>query len=54
VNREGRSSQDLQLLLSDLIYAPKTAIPQMNLFAEQYIRRMLPITRSFGFSVRKT
>jgi hypothetical protein len=48
----------VQRLLSKLICCVrtlfmKTIITQMNLFVEQYDRRMLPITPRFGFSVRR-
>jgi polysaccharide export outer membrane protein len=49
--KEGRSKQDVQLLPADIIYVPQTTIAKMNVFVEQYIRRMLPITPGFGFSV---
>jgi polysaccharide biosynthesis/export protein PslD len=49
--REGRDSQDVQLLPYDIVYVPRSTIAKMNLFVEQYIRRMLPVTPGFGFSV---
>ncbi|MDD5066624.1 MAG: polysaccharide biosynthesis/export family protein [bacterium] len=34
----------------DVIYVPKSAIASADLFVDQYINKLIPISRSFGFS----
>ena len=36
-------AEDIALLPSDIIFIPKTTIAEVNLFVEQYIRKVIPI-----------
>ena len=47
----GDIKQDVRLIPSDMLFVPKTRIAQLNVFVEQYIRGMLPISTGLGFSV---
>jgi hypothetical protein len=46
---EGWGNPDAQPLTSGVDSVPKTAVTQLNLFAEQYSRRVPPITPGFCF-----
>jgi protein involved in polysaccharide export with SLBB domain len=42
--------QDMQLASNDIIYVPRSHISNVNLWVDQYIRRMLPITPGFAIA----
>lgn len=41
---------DVGLHACDIVYIPRSQIASMNLFVEQYIDRLIPISRSIGFT----
>lgn len=43
-------ANDVVLLPFDVLYVPRSAIASANLFVNQYIDRLLPISRNLGFS----
>jgi protein involved in polysaccharide export with SLBB domain len=43
-------ANDFALLPFDTLYVPRSAIASADLFVHQYIDRLIPISRSFGFS----
>ena len=43
------TSQDLNLLPSDIVYVPKSSIANVNLWVDQYIRKNIPINVGTGF-----
>ncbi len=49
--KAGQSGEDVVLQPLDLVYVPKTRIAEVNRFVDQYIRRLLPVPGSFGFSI---
>jgi protein involved in polysaccharide export with SLBB domain len=42
-------SQDLQLKPYDIVFVPRTAIANVDLWVDQYIRKLIPISVSTGF-----
>ena len=42
-------SQDIALRPFDIVYVPKSAIANVNVWVDQYIRKNLPIYLSFGY-----
>jgi protein involved in polysaccharide export with SLBB domain len=42
-------SQDLRLMPYDVVYVPRSSLASANLFVDQFIRKMIPV--SFGFRV---
>lgn len=51
-NELGPSAQhnDVMLQPYDVVFVPKTTIARMNQFVDQYIDKLIPISRSVGFS----
>ena len=47
----GNLQQDVRLMPSDILFVPKAPIARLNLFVEQYVRGLLPISTGLGFSV---
>jgi polysaccharide export outer membrane protein len=45
----GDTSHDIALQPSDIIYVPRSAIANVNVWVDQYIRRILPVSLSTGF-----
>lgn len=43
-------ANDFVLLPFDVLYVPRSAIASANLFVNQYIDRLIPISRNLGFS----
>jgi polysaccharide biosynthesis/export protein len=43
-------SQDLALAPFDIVYVPRSTISNVNVWVDQYIRRMIPIPISFQYS----
>ena len=41
---------DVFLRSYDVVFVPKTTIAKMNQFVDQYIDKLIPISRSFGFN----
>lgn len=41
---------DLLLMPYDVVFLPKTTIAKMNLFVDQYIEKLFPISKNLGFS----
>lgn len=41
--------QDLPLQPQDVVYVPKSRIAEVNQFVDQYINRVIPFQRSFGY-----
>lgn len=48
--KDSRLSEDMHLARYDIVYVPRSAIADVNLFVDQYIRQLLPVTLSAGFS----
>lgn len=44
-------SQDIFLKPFDIVYVPKSTIANLNLWVDQYIRRMIPIPFGFGYDL---
>lgn len=44
-------TQDLLLLPADIVFVPKSPIANVNLWIDQYIRKMVPIPFGFSYSV---
>jgi protein involved in polysaccharide export with SLBB domain len=42
-------NQDLRLQPYDVVYVPKSRIAKANLWVDQYINRVIPFQRSFGY-----
>lgn len=51
IDGEARLRQDLRLSPRDIVIVPKSGVAQVNVWVDQYIRRMLPFTTSFTYSV---
>ncbi len=45
---------DIPLQPYDVIFIPRTRIAKVNLFVEQYIEKVVPFQRSFGFFITQT
>ncbi len=43
--------QDMTLKPNDIVFVPKTTIANINVWVDQYIRRMLPVTPGLGFNL---
>lgn len=41
---------DILLKPYDVVFVPKTSIAKINQFVDQYIRQLIPVTTTFGFS----
>lgn len=41
---------DLLLKPYDIVFLPKTLIAKLNLFVDQYIEKLFPVSKSFGFN----
>ena len=48
---EARFETDIALAPSDIVFVPRSAVANINLFIEQYITNMLPIPFYLGFDV---
>lgn len=44
------TAQDVPLMPFDVVYIPKSKIASVNQFMDQYVRQLIPITTTFGFS----
>jgi polysaccharide export outer membrane protein len=44
------TAQDVPLMAFDVVYVPKSRIASINQFMDQYVRQLVPITTTFGFS----
>jgi protein involved in polysaccharide export with SLBB domain len=44
------TAQDVPLTAFDVIYVPKSRIARMDQFMDQYVRQLVPLTLSAGFS----
>jgi protein involved in polysaccharide export with SLBB domain len=42
-------TQDMQLKPYDIVFVPRTAIANVDVWVDQYIRKLIPITLSAGF-----
>ena len=40
---------EIALAPQDMLLLPKTTVHSLNLFVEQYIRRMMPVSTGMGF-----
>ena len=47
-------SQDLALQPLDVLIVPRSGIGNLNVWVDQYIRRMLPISAGFSYTVNRT
>ena len=43
-------NNDILLKPYDVVFVPKTSIAKINQFVDQYIRQLIPVTTTFGFS----
>jgi len=43
-------ARDLELLPYDIVFVPKTVIAKVDLFVDQYVRQLIPVTLGFGFT----
>ena len=50
----GMLGPDIALSPQDLLLVPKSGIANLNLFVQQYIRQLLPVSTSLGFSYSLT
>ncbi len=52
--KEGNLSKEVIIYPTDIVYVPRTVIADVNLFVQQYIRNILPVTYNVGvfFPVR--
>ncbi|WJG09745.1 polysaccharide biosynthesis/export family protein [Aliiglaciecola sp. LCG003] len=50
LDKGSSSSDQFELLPSDVLYVPKSGIAEANQVVEQYIRNMLPVQLGFGLS----
>ena len=41
---------DMELKAYDVVFVPKTAISEVNQFVDHYIRQLVPVSLSSGFS----
>jgi polysaccharide export outer membrane protein len=46
--KNAMTKQDIQLKPFDIVFVPKSTIARMDLFVEQYIDKLIPISRSLG------
>ncbi|MGO9952006.1 MAG: polysaccharide biosynthesis/export family protein [Dissulfurispiraceae bacterium] len=46
-------SQDLPLMPFDIIYVPRTVIADLDIFVDQYLRKMLPISTGLTYNLYK-
>jgi protein involved in polysaccharide export with SLBB domain len=44
------TKQDIVLMPNDIVYVPKTTIANIDVWVDQYIRRILPISPGIGYS----
>lgn len=44
-------SQDLNLMPNDIVYVPKSAIANVNIWVDQYIRKNIPMGIGFGYNL---
>jgi hypothetical protein len=44
-------SQDIALKPFDIVYVPKSPIANVNVWVDQYIRRNIPISTGFGYTL---
>jgi polysaccharide export outer membrane protein len=44
------TAQDVPLMAFDVVYVPKSKIASVNQFMDQYVRQLVPITLTAGFS----
>jgi protein involved in polysaccharide export with SLBB domain len=44
------TAQDVPLMAFDMVYVPKSKIARLDQFMDQYVKQLLPITVSAGFS----
>ena len=47
-------SQDVTLKPNDIVYVPKTTIANMDVWVDQYIRRLIPGTASFYYGINSS
>ena len=45
-----RNIRDIELKPYDVVYVPKSRIARMDQFMSQYIDKLIPVSRMFGFS----
>lgn len=51
VDGRARLRQDLRLSPRDIVVVPKSDVAQLNVWVDQYIRRMLPFGTSFSYTI---
>jgi polysaccharide export outer membrane protein len=42
--------QDIKLMPNDIVFVPRSSIANVNLWVDQYVRRNLPVTPTFGYN----
>lgn len=44
---------DVPLFPGDIVYVPRSRISEANVWVDQYVTRLLPFSRSFGYSINR-
>lgn len=50
---EGGVPQDVPLYSGDILFVPRSAIAEVNLWIEQFIEGVIPFNRSFNYSINR-
>lgn len=48
------TAQDLNLLPNDIVYVPRSTIANVNIWVDQYLRKMIPINAGAGYYWNRT